>query len=151
MKEILVLEAKDETRYFDTSTDELKYRAAYKILCERFELGYYHEPQPLAERLVDFKYAYLTDEEIKKTPDGIREGVQANRRHELRQVDSITAEFKQESLFWRCLMEILTLPEHEALNYKYNKMSKIPLVWALLKNREEHQYEGFKIVKIESI
>ncbi len=151
MEKVLIIKEKHVTRYFDASTNELMYRAAYKILSERFELGYYYyEPQPLEERLANFKYASLTDKDIANMPEGIREGIESNRQHELRQVDSITDDFKRETLFWKCLLEVLTLPIDEAIEYKHNKMSRIPTVWLLMNSRANHQYEGWEIEEIES-
>jgi hypothetical protein len=152
MQKILILNEKHDTRYFDVSTDELLVQVAYKILKERADAGYYYyEPKPLADRITGFNYAGLTNEEIGNLPDAIRAGAESNRHHELNQIDSITEEFKKESLFWELLQKVLELPKDEALTYKHKETLRTPTVLLLLNSRSENQYEGFEIEKIESV
>lgn len=67
MKRILIAKEKHGDRYFDASTEELRNKAAFHLLSERFKEGYWYEWMNKAKE--PSKKDILSQEEIDKLPE----------------------------------------------------------------------------------
>lgn len=147
MEAIVIFKEKHGDRYFDASTDELLDRALLSVLRERYAEGLLGGDGSNAHYVVE-KYeqdevAMMTDEEVEALPASLQQD--ANRKR--RGYQNALREYEAEKSERADIEKLCTLPFEDALRLRYKKNS---LVLTIARSRNEYEYEGWTIERLET-
>lgn len=158
IKEILVFKEKHGDEYYDASTKELFYKTLLAVLRSRMNSGYYYyEPkEPDISRYEE--YVSIPKEIAQTLPAGIQKEIAKAEST----VKELKSDYAKEKAWYDCAVHVLNLPEDEAISYVHvedyysertkevHKSNHNALLW-LFRERQDHQYEGWDIIRLNSL
>lgn len=156
VKKVLILNEKHGKAYYDASTKQLTNKALLSVLRSRMKSGgYYYEPiKPDTSR--QDAYLAIPEETVKTLPEAVQKEIAGARR----EAKIMTDEYEADLEWYNNAVHLLSLPEHEALEYVFKENWTRPidgkefvlqneaLLW-LFRERADFQYEGWEIVTLE--
>jgi predicted nuclease with TOPRIM domain len=156
---IIKLEEKHVEYNYDISTDEQYSKVALDVLRRRDQEGHwYFNPEGYEQYISDEnkELATVSDEVAETLPQKLKDSIQKAKKA-IRRAESENHQLKA---WWNLLRETIDLPDEEALAKKHlwtvnlstgPKEKERPMVQVLLESRQEHQYEGFKIIELDEL
>jgi len=158
VKKVVVFKEKHGDEYYDASTDELLYKTLLAVLRSRMDSGYYYyEPQaPILDHYEE--YLNIPKDVAAKLPAQMQEDIKKAEKS----VKQLQDDYKSKREWYDCAVHVLSLPEEEAIRYMHveewfssysNKTEQTKhhgLIW-LFQEREDHQYEGWDIIMLNTL
>lgn len=157
--EIIKFKEKHGDYYYDISTQEQYSKVALEVLRSRDAEGHwYFNPEGYKSYVSDQnkELAAIPDDVVEKLPQEIKDSV-AKAKKAIKRAES---EDRQMQAWWKLLRETIDLPDEEALAKQHtwtiklstgDKVKQRPMVQVLLESRQDYQYEGFEIIKLEKL
>lgn len=157
--EIIKFKEKHGDYYYDISTQEQYSKVALEVLRSRDAEGHwYFNPEGYKSYVSDQhkELAAIPDDVVEKLPQEIKDSV-AKAKKAIKRAES---EDRQMQAWWKLLRETIDLPDEEALAKQHtwtiklstgDKVKQRPMVQVLLESRQDCQYEGFEIIKLEKL
>ncbi|MBC9703627.1 MAG: hypothetical protein H9W81_01125 [Enterococcus sp.] len=145
---ILMTKEKHGTYYYDISTMELRNKTFYVLLKERMEQGWYGEDKDprdnpeFEESLTSLKNLLAGDD----FPEELR--VMAERKVAAK--ESRLKEYLRHTEWYERVKKVLSLPEEEGIKYRL-KNGPANEAETLLWSHCDYEYEGFDIIRVESV
>lgn len=157
--EIIKFKEKHGDYYYDISTQEQYSKVALAVLRSRDEEGHWYFNPEGYESYVSDKHkelAAIPEEIAEKLPQDIKDSIAEAKKA----IQRAASEDRQLKAWWKLLRETLDLPDEEALAKQHTwkirlstgeKIKQRPMVQVLLESRQDYQYEGFEIIKLEQL
>lgn len=160
---IITFHGKHSDEVYDASTDEALSRACASVLKERYETGWFYEPDKedyFRSRPGDGDILKLTDEALAVLPEAIRaEFAEKKARLERREKDQ-QARYDADLRDWQKIVKLMSAETlDEAADMKWTrrytlssgekKVQVLGLAWAIVRERADYEYEGYDLTEVE--